>query len=158
MDSVVNKLKHPKTARDISTPINKLFFIRENDEKSISSLSILMKSKGFSHVPVLNERNAVVGVFSPNALFNYFTEHPEEDISNLTYKDVKSYLSLDKSFSEKYCFVAANLGEEEVADTFVNNYLNNKKIAMVFVTQSGRETEPLLGVIVIKDLLEEKRS
>ena len=115
-----------------------------------------MKNKGFSHIPVLNDKNAVVGVFSPNALFNYFTEHTDQDISHLSTKDIEPYLSLDKSFSEKYCFVAANLGEEEVADTFVNNYLNNKKIAMVFVTQSGKQNEPLIGVIVLKDLLIEK--
>ena len=153
MKELVQELKYPKKAKDICVDISKAYTVYFDNNQPISLIMKEMRNKGFSQLPIINYQKLLKGVFSPNALFAYINEHPDININELTFADIKDYTLIEKHFSETYAFVDENMNIEQLADLFTNSYEKNKKLAMIFVTKSGRANEPVQGIIVAKDIL-----
>lgn len=153
LEEVIRLLEHPKTAKDIAKPINLAFIVRNYSEVKLTDLIKKMRERGFSQVPLLDDKNVLQGVFSPNVLFGYVSNNPNVDISSITLKDIEDLCAISKHFSETYLFIPKGMVEEEIDDLYTNNLTENKKPAMLFVTKNGKESEPIEGIIVLKDLL-----
>ena len=153
MEKYIVTLRNPKTAKTICTPLKDIYSIKFDDTSSLESIIRVMREKGFSQVPILNHQNLVKGVFSPNVIFDYVSKVDGVDLEKLTINDLKDCYPLDKHFSESYDFVKEDMIEEEIDDLFADAYQENKKLVMVFVTKNGKNNEPIVGIIVIKDLI-----
>lgn len=153
LEEVVSFVAHPTIASEFCTPLNKIFFVREDDDRTVTNLISIMRNRGFTQVPVLNKDNVLVGVFSPNALFNFLYNNPHCSLESLNFQEVKSCLPLLNHFSETYAYVSKDSSYSEISEFFLASYKENKKTAMVFVTKTGRKDEPLMGVIVLKDII-----
>jgi len=153
LEDLINRVKFPKTAKDFATGVEKIYFLSSNKNYLIKDIIDEMRRLGFSQAPVLNEKKAVTGVFSPNVLFSYIHDHPESSVALLKLEDLKEYLPLGKHFSESYIFVKENESEDELREVYTNQLLSNRKLQMIFVTKTGSNIEPLQGIIVLKDLL-----
>ena len=150
---IVDSLKNPKNARDLYTPLTKLYYVRENDELRVLDVMTNMRKYGFSQVPILDKHNVLKGVFSPNCLFAYLANNKDKSVDELTFKDIKEQLPIHAHFSETYTFIAANMNETDIDTLFLDSFEKNKKLVVAFVTQSGNPKEPVLGIIVTRDLL-----
>ena len=150
---VVDKLRNPTTAKGILTPTSLLYTVKEDDNPLILDIMVEMRQRGHSQVPVLNAKNVVRGVFSPNALFSYIEKNKVIDIDNLRLVDIWDNILINNHFSETYAFIAQNMSETDVDKLFSENYEKNRKLAACFVTERGRDYEPLLGLIVLGDII-----
>lgn len=153
LEEIIRLLEHPTTAKEIAKPIISAYTIKSYAQMKVTDLIKKMREKGYSQVPLMDDNNVLKGVFSPNVLFEYFSQNPEADISTLTLKNIKDFCVISKHFSESYLFVRENMSEEDIDDLFINNLNGNRKPAMMFVTKNGQANEPVLGIIVLKDLL-----
>lgn len=150
LENEIELLAHPQTALDISTKVALLFSVHPHDIVA-DKLPIMIK-RGNMQVPVLDANNKVVGVFSPNALFLYLSEHQGHS-ENITIAQLNEYLSIHRHVSEYYEFVERTMPSEQVADLFDEYYKRGKKLAMIFVTEHGKESESLLGLITPYDVV-----
>lgn len=150
LEKEISLLSHPQTAFDIATKTNALFSVSPMDLIH-DKISIMLK-RGNLQVPVLDEKLKVVGVFSPNTLLLYLSEHPGYK-KDLHIAQLIDYVSLSKHVSEYYEFVEKSLPSEKVADLFDQYYKKGKKLVMVFVTEHGKENESLLGLITPYDVV-----
>ena len=155
LKNLVESIRNPKNARDLYTPIVKLYYIKEDDNQSVLEVMEYMRNKGFSQAPVLGKNNVVKGVFSPNALFAYLTVNKDADVAKLTFKDIKDYLPTYAHFSECYEFISIKMSETDIDNMFSSFYERHKKLALLFVTQSGSPKEPLLGIITLSDVIKD---
>lgn len=146
----INLLLHPSRAMDIMTKVSLLFSLGMND--LVSEKLHLMIKRGNMQVPVLDTHKVVVGVFSPNTLLMYLANKPRK-VENLTISDVQAYLPLNKHISEHYEFVSKSLSAQAVSDLFDNYYKKGQKLVMVFVTEHGKSSEGLLGIITPYDVV-----
>ena len=153
MERFVLFLRNPNTAKDLCTPIKDIYSIKFDDETPIELVIKQMREKGYSQVPILNHQNLVRGVLTPNVIFDYVSKNGEAVIDELKISDLKEFYALDKHFSESYAFVKESMIEEDIDDLFAEAYMNNKKLVMAFVTKTGSSSEPITGIIVLKDLL-----
>lgn len=114
-----------------------------------------MAEKGFSHVPILNDDGMVVGVFSESTLFSYFLKKKSDDIlhSSSLIQEYEEYIKLENHSSERFEFVCKEEEVIQIIKKFKFYEKSPKKLKMIFVTKSGKETEKLLGVITPFDLL-----
>ena len=153
LEKVVDQIVNPTTAKDLFTNINNAYTIKFDSNEPLLDITNKMREKGFTQVPVLNHQGIVKGVLSPNALFGFLNSQKNVCLSQLNFQDIYPYLSIEQHFSETYRFIPEYLSEQEISDLFLESFENNKKLAMCFVTKTGKSNEPLLGLIVPKDII-----
>lgn len=161
-DSIIDFLKkekesisHPKKAIDICTRREKILSAKLEDK--LIHLMPKMYEKGNLQVPVLDENDHVLGILSPNSLFLY-----QIQVDNLTtfscVKDVFEYTKIDNHISEMYAFCSRRARLDEISSLFDDFYNKGKKLAMLFVTENGKQDEVLLGIITPYDIIKAKNN
>jgi len=153
MENIVTELKHPKHAYDISTKFSSLIVLKHGENVNIKEMIKKMSETGHSQIPFVDQNNVLLGVFSSNALFAFLNDHSDECIDSISFNDLKPYLPIDKHFSESYLFVAHDEAVEKVGNLYLESIARKEKPVMFFVTKNGGLHEPVLGVIVPKDIV-----
>lgn len=64
----------------------------------------------------------------------------------------KDFIDIDKNENEYYSFVKKNTLLIEIEEMFQKEFKDNKRLAVVFITETGKKTEKLLGLITVWDL------
>jgi predicted transcriptional regulator len=112
-----------------------------------------MNKHTYTHVPVL-EDDKIIGVFSENTVFSYFASNEEVLLDkDALIKEFLDFIPFDKHESEYFEFVSKNTLLIDVEDIFREGLKDNKRIATVFITETGSEKEKLLGLITAWDLV-----
>lgn len=116
------------------------------------SLEILDENK-LSHLPIMQNKK-VIGVFSRTTLFEIFSKNIKTKLDE-TYivSDFLEYCLLDKHSTEYYLFVAKNTSVNDVFKLLRKNSKHDKRLALVFVTENGKQNENILGLITETDLV-----
>ena len=148
----VEMLDKPLRANDFMTKIKDVVYL--NLHSQIGEAIKVMVEKGFLHLPVL-EGGHLVGVFSPNVLFRYLAEeeHISGRIIDLKMDDLMNYIPIKEHISEFYAFTSRKAISSDVNDMFASYSKIGKRLALVFVTENGKEDEFILGLISPSDML-----
>lgn len=152
LQKTIDSLKNRKKCGEIMVPFGKLFYKRESDK--VWGTLAKMREIPSGHVPVLDEDERVTGVFTASAFLYMMADRKGELIEkDYSFKDAEKYVAFDSHDSEVYRFVSRNLYVDELRDIFEKTYSGGKRLAMVFVTENGKEGEKLLGTISPWDVL-----
>ncbi len=149
LESTIDLVKNRKNCGEIMVPKSKMFW--KNPKDKIYDTLPKMKNASYSHVPILDERGCVLGVFNLFSFFNIMADGVLE--KGPCFDDVKEYIALDYHRTETYRFVSRELYVDELKEYFEKTYSGGKRLSMVFVTQNGNPTEKLLGIISPWDVL-----
>lgn len=150
LEQTIEKVRNPKRARNIFIPRNKVC-CRSMDDYVYPTM-IEMRDNVYTHIPIL-EDDVVVGVFSENTLLSYLIDDEIVSIDeNVKFSDIAKYLPMDKHTAESFRFVSQNMLLSEVDDIFAEALKNVDRIGLIFVTNSGKSTEKLLGIISAWDV------
>ena len=153
MDEILKYIENPPRIYDKCVKINKVFFASIHDK--IYPVMIKMKENVFTHIPIL-ENGIVKGVFSENTLFGALIEDElVYEKGQTTFENVliKKYCEISNHVSETFMFVKKEMFLEEAKDLFSNAFKDNKRLSMLFITQNGKPTEKLLGIVTPWDIL-----
>lgn len=150
LNKEIEELKNPITANDIMTKISNLYYVDE--EEPIENVLDTMIKKGFTQIPILKD-GYLIGVFSPNVLFLYMAKNKTNLTKNLKIKDFIEFIPLNKHISEKYEFIPRDYDLDDILDVFDKYNRDRKKLVCVFVSEHGKQTQKLLGMIVPSDLI-----
>ncbi len=149
LENTINKIKNRKKCGEIMIPRSRTFYKKKSDK--IRGTVPKMRENSLSHVPILDERGSVCGVFSLFSFFNIMADRVSSE--NSTFGDICEYIALDYHRTETYCFVSRKLYTDELKALFEKTYSGGKRLSMVFVTQNGKPDEKLLGIISPWDIL-----
>jgi len=112
-----------------------------------------MHRRGFSHVPIL-KKGRVEGVFSEATIFSCVLDDAVDSISEKTrFNDLFSYLPISSRKKPRFGFVARNAPVLESERLLRDLFDAGKRIDMLFVTENGKETESVLGLLTPWDIL-----
>ena len=146
----IDYLINPITAIDICKKTHELIIGDLNS--NILKLCNKMIENGYTHIPIL-DNNIVIGVFSENTIFSNFSQDGELVISkDALMSKLNAQIQLNYHDTQCFKFVSKNTKIEQLVPLFTNK-INNKKLAMLFVTNSGKEYEKLLCIITLHDLI-----
>lgn len=149
--STLKRVEDPTTCRDVAVPYEKLFWKTMSDPV-LPAINAL-KTAGHTHIPILENRR-VVGIFSANGLFSHLMNHGMDSINEkTTFSDMKEALRLDTHPSEVYLFVPADSPVDEVEVQFQQALKKGRRVGMVFLTQSGKPAEKVLGILTAWDMV-----
>ena len=117
-----------------------------------SDIAGKMLNKGFSHVPILDGRRRVVGIFSESTMLEAWSAGVC-CIRDATMKYIKEFLPINKHKTDVFRFVPRNTTIAKLRQLHNVAIKNNERIGLVLVTESGRESDPLLGILNIWDIV-----
>ncbi len=153
LDTVTNLLQNPEIAYGMATkPIQYM----ELDNLVFEGIK-LMKEKRFSFLPIV-ENSKIVGVFSSDVLNHIFSKEKELIFDEtLTFNKIRIYIDLKNHLNERFAFIKRDEIKAIIEELFIDSYKgknqDDRPIGCAFVTQSGKETESILGIITIWDVL-----
>ena len=146
-------LQKPPTASSVGVPRKRITAASLTDR--LGDLADQMRRGSFSHVPVLDERDTVIGVFNEAAVFDYLWADTETIVSTqMQVSDIFQHCRLDIDRTESFRFVKPGMPVDDVADIFVALASPIRRVGAAFVTASGKKTEPLQRLITAWDVLE----
>ena len=151
-DSLIGFLQAQKTAKDLGVPSKDLWCV--NLDARVIDVSDKMKSENFSQVPITDQNDVLIGVFSESSIFSYFgTDEIIDASKNLSIQDIFAHCQLDDQRTEIYRFAHPNTPIHKIYNKFVTTDGNTKRLGAVFVTASGKQTEKVSRMITAWDVL-----
>jgi len=152
LDDVISEIEKPKTAKDLGVPSKDLWCV--NLDARVIDVSDKMKSENFSQVPITDQNDVLIGVFSESSIFSYFgTDEIIDASKNLSIQDIFAHCQLDDQRTEIYRFAHPNTPIHKIYNKFVTTDGNTKRLGAVFVTASGKQTEKVSRMITAWDVL-----
>lgn len=150
LQNTINRILNPPLALVVGVPASNVFSCALGNR--IKPALHKMAENCYTHVPII-ENNRVVGAFSENTLLSCLIDDEIMEVSDETrFSDVSKYLSLDAHTSESFIFVSRTTTVAEVAALLADATNKAERVGMVFITEHGKPTEGLLGIITAWDL------
>ena len=151
LKEIISLLENPPLVA--SRYITEMFVV--DLEEKLEKLIKTMNEKKISHVPVLDKDKKLVGVFSENTIFSKLSEDEIIEIGKeYKVKDYEKYIKLENHSSEYFDFIKRNEELASAQNLFNKSIKKDKKLVMLFVTENGKKTEKILGIITPWDLLD----
>ncbi len=149
----IELLLHPWTVFDKRKPLHEVLFCFL--DSNVKEMITAMQNKHISHIPVLNERKQVIGVFSESTIYTSLLKHSKVSIDEkTTMHHFLPFIELDKHSSERFAFLAKDARMSDIYELFDKKKPHDKRLVMIFVTENGNKEEPLLGILTLPDLIQ----
>ena len=112
----------------------------------------LMNEKNYSYLPLIKDEK-IEYVVSEKAIITILANNKEGVVydKTVTVGDYIDYFKLDNNSNEFYSFVGRETLAYDLNNEF-NKIKDGKKCGLLFVTQSGKKDEKVLGMITLWDV------
>lgn len=150
LEKIVEEVKHPYKVSNKAT----LNIYSKTLNDNVMNAMKDMNEKSYTHIPIYDETNKrLVGIFSENSLFQYILEDTIIEVDEkTTFNDIKK--CIDIKFSKEIVkFVAKDNLYDDVVNEFISEFKNKNKLSCVMITQNGKETEKVIGIITAWDII-----
>ena len=151
LDGLIDYLRNPVRAKDVMTPLSKLIYGKKEDY--LYYLIEKIVKDGISNIPILDEEKKVIGVFNSDVLLNLSLDKVK--VNNETkILDIMSYVKLNNQLNLRFIFVTGEYEIDVLNDYFAfSKEQYKKRLPIIFVSVSGKETSQLLGIVSPIDLI-----
>lgn len=151
LEDLINELANPPKAFDFAIKRQSTFCA--NADSYVLPIMKQMRDHIYTHVPIL-ENEVVVGVFSENTVFRFILDNGIAEIEDSTrINEFSEYLPIKKHITENFKFISRSSFLSDVKMEFENAYSKVECLAMLFLTENGKEHEKILGIITPWDVL-----
>ncbi len=147
------RLSNPQTANEVATK-NITTITKDH---SIADALNLMKSGGFTILPVLNSKNEVEYVFSEYSLVKWLSSNMTSDgliLENTIISEIEEYLDKPDASDSNSAYLFTDR-KKLAADVFKNiedSFKNDIRLNATFVTETGSKNEKVIGLITPWDV------
>lgn len=150
VDSVMNP---PRALGTIAIPEEKIYKIYPKD--LVMEIMRIMSRSKYSHVPIMRD-GRVLGVFSSDTIFDYIADGIGRIPLNeeMKIRDLIQYTKLQNHANDFFKFMSGSANLTEIEEEFSHSPVVGKRTALIFLTDTGKQTGLLLGMISPWDLLE----
>lgn len=153
IEHIARVLINPPLAMDIAS---KPVFVCDVRASMIEIVKRMAREE-FEHVPVYNGKS-FVGVFSDISIMKWVAALTKtQEIDALTIGDMKPYLDKPNEGVNGYQFVAKNMDIREMQERFLSFMDEKKQLGALFITNKGKRSEKILGVVTPRSLPKIKR-
>lgn len=112
-----------------------------------------MRAEGHSSIPILRD-GRVIGVFDERSLFQYISQCGAAGFpSTLTFRDLQPYISVSERDMQLFAFASMNAYVDDVVALFERQLENGKRVRLVLLTNSGKPTDRLRGILTPWDII-----
>ena len=147
---IFSRIKNPPKAISVAIPAQIIFTVKPSD-KVHDVLDVMIK-KTYTYVPVMDQ-GKFVGVFSESVLVAYYAKHKDFIMGReALVADFMDFIPFEKHTNEHFIFVPRDTLLSEIIEIFQKNLKVRKRIAVIYLTQTGKKEEKLLAMITAWDM------
>ena len=147
---IINLIQNPPLIRDVYTRD----VVWASATETIDTVTRRMYKKKVAHVPILDECKRLIGVFSKTTLFQIIMGGQElSSLRDHMLKEFEVETDIRNHQSESFGFIGLNSLKDEALKRFGKVYENDKRLAALYVTEHGKPSEAVLGVVTPWDIL-----
>lgn len=154
-DFIVDQFVHIKN--QIVNPVKMNSFHKKVHTCKVSDrISVplqLIHDNSISQVPVLDNNGLVVEILSASTIAYWLSDEKMASTESELVMEVLEH----KEFKKNFDYIAANVTVFHAAEIYKNSYKEEPKgryFDTLLITQNGKPTESLLGLIVLSDIAE----
>lgn len=152
---VLNILNNPIIANNLGTKIEELYFVTLNTK--VNYVIEYMRKKRFSFVPILDQNNKLIGVFSSDVLLNILSKKIYLfDNKELLFKNIIEFVDINNHTNEKFSIISNDTTLLQITKMFNNSYKSDKQLGAIFVTKNGAQNESIFSMITPWDIIRNK--
>lgn len=152
VEGILNHLRNPPNANSVGVTRKDMKTAQLTDQ--LGDLADHMKRTGFSHLPILDEKDVLIGVFNEAAVFDYLWHVDEQIVSrSMTVAEVLPHCRLDAQHTETFRFVAPNTPIDDLIELFRAIETPLTRVGAVFVALSGKPDKPVQRLITPWDVM-----
>lgn len=123
------------------------------EDDFINDIIFKMREKSFSQFPIFNQENNIIEIINTNTISRWLSLKLEENgtilIDNVKVRD----LIPEIEFKANYHFISRNASIYDAFDLFTKEiHSKHRNLDLLFITNSGKPTEKILGLITIEDI------
>jgi len=144
--TIAKAIKDPPSCFDVFK--KDVYFCKTSDH--LKDILPVMKYNAYSHVPVYDSQNKFVGVLSESNICYRLAKQFERLDHNLQGFKI-SDIPLEHGLSH-YMFVSKKTNIYQIDQIFTLKKTQKKRLWAIFITNKGKEQEPILGVITAGDV------
>lgn len=149
-DDIKNKIISPQKSLDIAIKRPQIYTTTLKD--NVIKVMETMNDRTYTHVPVIEDER-MIGIFSENTILSYLVNNKDSIITNdLLIEEFRDFIPLEKHPSETFEFVGRSALLSEVEEIFKKSLKKRKRVGVVFITETGKQTEKLIGMITAWDI------
>lgn len=153
LDFLTEKVLDRKTCMDIGTRARDVFSAKPHD--SVKGAMATMRAKRYSCIPIVDDENRVLGIFSEGSVFDYLADEGIVELSEeLCLDDLKGYTDLDGREDALVLFVPHNYPLDKLLNRIENAATTTERFQVAIITNTGSKTEPLQGIVTPWDIIE----
>ena len=152
LEEVILKVRNRKTCMQVGVPFTDMYCRTIND--TVVDTIKEMRDKTYTYVPIVDGKK-VIGIFDENALFCYVADNGIVDLENLSFEDLRDYIGLDGREMEVFIFHNKKTYVDDIKDEFQQQFDENKRIGVVFITEHGKRDESINRMLTAWDLVGE---
>ena len=128
-----------------SIRLTKILYVKEGSY--IKTVLRLMSERNVSHLPVFDNDFKVKGVISESSMIDLLASLNGVIPSNKKVVDYMDYFKLKDNPNEKYIFMDKNAYLTEAKSLFLERYKDRRRLGLIFITEHGRSSEKILGLL-----------
>lgn len=152
IECLIQLLTTVRIASDVGVALSKLYIATE--DMKLAEVTQIMVEKHYSHIPILDRHGRVMGVFNEAAIFDYLLSQKIILLDDeIIIGDIMEHCRLDAGHTEEFRFIRPGTTEDEMLNYLTNVQGPSTRVGALFVTPSGKVSEPLSRMITIWDVL-----
>lgn len=153
LEKIINDIENPPMIFNTEMCIKRKDICFKTLGDTIWDTIRVMTEKMYTHIPIL-ESEKLIGVFSENTLLDVIKNESGIIIDNNTkFETILEYLKIKNHSMEEFEFISRKKNVYEVEEIFKEYFKKNKRIGCVYVTENGKDTENILGMLTAWDIL-----
>lgn len=153
LGEVTDFIRRPPLAIEFSTLFADI--LKTTLSQKAQTVMKKMERQGFSHVPVI-DGGECIGVFSVSTVFTYSLVNGMTSLrDDMLISDFGEMLSFNNHSTERFRFVGRETSIYDVRSEFERKRPGAKRLAAVFITDSGSSRGRILGMLTPWDVINE---
>jgi CBS domain-containing protein len=129
------------------------------DYYNISTPLSKIKENNYSQFPVYDKNNKFVGLLSERCIARWLASQVKDNFVSLSNTTIGEVLEYDETDGSNVCFISKDTTIYDALNKFTAHHdMKYSPIEAVLITEHGKESEELLGIITPWDVIEYQRA
>ena len=139
LDNIITKITGPRTVYNICIKPSCISSAKIDDQ--VAPVLKLMADRNYQIVPIL-DKGKVVGIFSDSVKIAKDTD------ASTTFYQLKKHIDLSSRIGKDILFMPKDASIELAKDKTAECFTNGNRISAIFITETGKQTESLIGLLL----------
>ena len=152
LDFLTEKVLDRETCLDICVKAGEVFSAKLQD--SVKGAMATMRAKRYSCIPVIDEKDRVIGIFSEGSIFDYLADEGIVELGDaLRFKDLEGYIDLGGREGTVNMFLSRTYPVEKLLNRIETATNAGQRFQVAIITNNGSSSEPMLGIVTPWDVI-----